>query len=65
MLVNMSPPPPLPWSRVSKVYTDSVGGRMSRVWETAGLTDSLRIPPDGQEAAAGLLMESRSTAILN
>jgi hypothetical protein len=48
---------------VSKVYTDSVGGRMSRVWETAGLTDSLRIPPDGQEAA-GLLMEGRTTTIL-
>jgi hypothetical protein len=38
------------------VYTDSVGGRMSRLWESAGLTDSLRIPPDGQESA-GLLME--------
>jgi hypothetical protein len=36
---------------------------MSRVWETAGLTDSLRIPPDGQEAA-GLLMEGRTTTIL-
>ena len=35
-------------SRVSKVYTDSVEGQVSRVWDSATLTDSLRIPPDGQ-----------------
>ena len=36
------------YCRVSKVYTDSVEGQVSRVWDSATLTDSLRIPPDGQ-----------------
>ena len=38
--------------RVSKVYTDSVGERVSKVFSEAGLTDSLRVPPDGQESAS-------------
>lgn len=33
--------------RVSRVYAD--GGRG---WDGVGMTDSTRIPPDGQEAAA-------------
>ena len=35
------------------MYTDSVEGQVAqRLWDSAGLTDSLRIPPDGQESAA-------------
>jgi len=37
--------------RVSKVYTDSVGERVSKVWDGMGMTDSFRIPPEGMESA--------------
>ena len=37
--------------RVSKVYTDSVGERVSKVWDGVGMADSLRIPPEGIESA--------------
>ena len=36
--------------RVSKVYTDSVGERVSKVWEGVGMSDSFRIPPEGMES---------------
>ena len=38
--------------RVSKVYTDSVGERVSKVWEEVGMSDSFRIPPEGMESSA-------------
>ena len=44
--------------RVSKVYTDSVGESVSKVWDGIGLTDSFRIPPDGMESASLLKNES-------
>ena len=40
--------------RVSKVYTDSVGERMSKVWDGVGMAESFRLPPEGMESAAGL-----------
>ena len=38
--------------RVSKVYTDSVGERVSKVWDGVGMADSFRIPPDGMDSDA-------------
>ena len=38
--------------RVSKVYTDSVGERVSKVWDGVGMADSFRLPPEGMESSA-------------
>ena len=45
--------------RVSKVYTDSVGERVSKVWDGVGMAESFRIPPEGMESAA-LLKNNKS-----
>ena len=46
--------------RVSKVYTDSVGDTVTKVWDGMGMTDSFRIPPDGMESASLLRNENCS-----
>ena len=45
--------------RVSKVYTDSVGERVSKVWDGVGMGDSFRLPPEGMESDA-LLKNKKS-----
>ena len=44
--------------RVSKVYTDSVGDTVTKVWDGMGMNDSFRIPPDGMESASLLRNEN-------
>ena len=44
--------------RVSKVYTDSVGESVSKVWDSVGMAESFRIPPDGMESDALLKNEN-------
>ena len=38
--------------RVSKVYTDCVGERVSKVWDGVGMAESFRLPPEGMESTA-------------